>query len=110
MESAFHQAKQAVRGAMSLAHPDPAAGSGHFRLPCGGVLQQMTSNQCSGSETFWNGSGSGSLVWYQDLVDPDPVPDPDLDPSLFSACLNRNYLTNSNVNKTYMMLYFMFKS
>jgi hypothetical protein len=55
---------------------------------------KMYKKQCSGSETFWNGSGSGSLVWYQDFVDPDP----DLDPSLFSACLNRNYQIVNQLN------------
>jgi hypothetical protein len=40
----------------------------------------------------------------------DPGPDQVPDPSLFSACLESNWLTTVNVNKTYMMLYFMFKS
>jgi hypothetical protein len=59
--------------------------------------------QCSGSEPFWNGSGSESSVLYHDFADPDPVPDP----YLFLECLESTcVLQTFNVHKN---MYYMFK-
>jgi hypothetical protein len=41
----------------------------------------VTSFQCSGSMTFWCGSGSADPCLQ--LMDPDPDSDPDADPSIF---------------------------
>ncbi len=40
------------------------------------LLKQRCFKQCSGSMTFWYGSGSGSADPYLWLTHPDPTPDP----------------------------------
>ncbi len=43
----------------------------------------ITCNQCCGSMTFWDGSGSGSADPCLWLIDTDPDSDPDPDPSSY---------------------------
>ncbi len=60
--------------------------AGHLKhTPFIKLRNSKSRNQCSGSITFWRGSGSGAAdpcLWLMD-PDSDPVPDADQDPAIF---------------------------